>query len=384
MSPITRSVLASDLGNRYTTGSVGNRWYAGCQYYDTIEDTAIKLAKKLLHAKYVNVQAISGMVANLTVYYALLKPGDTILTHQVKHSGHYSHVDSGMLSLFQVNAESIPFDETNYSLDLEKTKAKIRQIKPKVVLLGSTEFLFPAPIKELRSVCNQTGTKILYDAAHVSGLIVGQTFQDPLTEGADLLSMSTNKTLSAPDHGLVACNNPEFYQKQIEYAMVPMFTSNHHAHHVAGLAVTLAEFDQFGHEYATQVIKNAKALARELYKQDVAVLCPHKDFTESHTVLFDAKMNANNAVKLLESCQIITNSFQLPWNSESKPTGIRLGTNELTRLGTKEDEMKIMASFIASALLKRQPTEKIKKKVSSFRKSYQEVNYCFDTTQLSN
>lgn len=384
MSPITRSVLSSDLANRYTVGSLNSRWYAGCRYYDTVEKTAINRAKKLLHAKYVNVQPVSGMVANLVAYYALLKPGDTIMTHQVKHSGHYSHVKSGMLSLFQVNVESIPFDEENYSLDIEKTIEKIQSIKPNVILLGTTEFLFPAPIKELRKVCDKTNTKILYDAAHVSGLIAGQTFQDPLPEGTDLLSMSTNKTLSAPDHGLVACNNPDLYQKQIEYALVPMFTSNHHAHHIAGLAVTLAEFDQFGHEYATQVIKNAKALARELYKRDVAVLCPQKDFTESHTVLLDAKTDANKAVKLLENAQIITNAFRLPWNKVNHPTGIRLGTSELTRFYMREPEMKIMARFIADTLFERQPVEKARQQVRDFRRNFQEISYCFSDNYLQN
>ena len=383
MSPIAKSVLSSDLANRYTVGSVKNRWYTGCQFYDAVEDNAISLAQKLLHANYVNVQPVSGMVANLVAYYTLLKPGDTILTHQVKHSGHYSHVKSGILSLFRVKVESIPFDEESYSLDIEQTIGKIKKIKPNVLLLGSTEFLFPAPIKELREVCNQTNTKILYDAAHVSGLIVGQTFQDPLTEGADLLSMSTNKTLSAPDHGIVACNDIDLYQKQIEYAMVPMFTSNHHAHHVAGLAVTLAEFEQFGHDYAIRIIKNAKALARELFIRDVAVLCPHKDFTESHTVLIDAKLDANYVMKLLESARIITNAFQLPWNEEDKPTGIRLGTNELTRLGMKESEMKHIANLIASVLLKRKSAKKVEQEVRNLRASYQKIGYCFESNILN-
>ena len=226
-------------------------------------------------------------------------------------------------------------------------------------------------------MCNETGTKILYDAAHVSGLIVGQTFQNPLSEGADFLTMSTNKTLGAPDHGIVAYND-EHYLKRVEHAIVPLFTSNHHAHHVAGLAVTLAEFEQFGHEYAVQVIKNAQALAKELYNQGIAVLCPHKNFTQSHTVLFNAQMSGNNAMRILEEVNIITNSFQLPWNSENNITGVRIGTNELTRLGMKEDEMKMIAHFIADALLKRKPLETIKKEVITMRRAFQNIYYCFN------
>ncbi|MBI3577743.1 DegT/DnrJ/EryC1/StrS family aminotransferase [Candidatus Gottesmanbacteria bacterium] len=247
--------------------------------------------------------------------------------------------------------------------------------------MGTSEFLFPAPIRELRKVCDETGTKILYDAAHVSGLIAGQTFQNPLTEGADVLSMSTNKTLAAPDHGLVACNDYKIFQKRIERAVVPLFTSNHHAHHVAGLAITLAEFEQFGQAYATQVIKNAQVLAKALYDQGLAVLCPHKNFTQSHTVLFDAVISGNEAMKMLEQANIITNPFQLPWNHEKNSTGMRIGTNEVTRLGMKEKEMKIIAEFMAAVLLKRKKSESIRRDIIEFRQSFQNVQYCFNSVQ---
>lgn len=377
MSPMTRRALSSDLGNRYTVGEPNNRLYAGCSHYDFIENNATQLAKKLLHAQYVNVQPVSGMVANMVAYSALLKPNDLIMSLEVKHSGHYSHVKTGMLSLFNVKVESLPFNEKEFSIDLDQASELIKKKKPNVILVGTSEYLFPTPLKELRKVCNETRTKILYDAAHVSGLIVGQTFQDPLSEGADFLTMSTNKTLAAPDHGIVAFND-EMYKVPVEYAVVPLFTSNHHAHHVAGLAVTLAEFEQFGHEYAIQVIKNAQVLARELYEQGIAVLCPHKNFTQSHTVLFDAQMSGNNAMRILEEVNIITNSFKLPWNSKNNATGIRIGTNELTRLGMKEEEMKIIAQFIADALFKRKPLEAIKKEVMNIRKSFQQIYYCFN------
>ena len=382
MSPLTLEALSSDLGNRYTVGQPKNRWYAGCKYYDRVEELAISLAKKLFHAKYVNLQPISGMVANMVAYHALLKPNDLLMSLEVKHSGHYSHVKSVMLSLFNVRVEPLPFNEKDYTVDLEKAIQLIRKRRPQIVLVGTSEFLFPVPLQELRRVCNETETKILYDAAHVSGLIAGQTFQDPLSEGADLLSMSTNKTLAAPDHGIVACNDYNLYKKKVENAIVPLFTSNHHAHHVAGLAITLAEFEQYGNDYASQVIKNAQALAKELYNQGVAVLCPHKNFTQSHTVLFDAKCSGEKAMQILESVNIITNPFQLPWNNEDNSTGIRLGTNEVTRLGMKEKEMKAIARFIASVLVKKRNPKKVKRDIYDFRRTYQKINYCFNLDQI--
>lgn len=381
MSPSTLMALSTDLGNRYTVGYPGKRWYAGCRFYDQIEKTTASLARKLFHAKYVNLQPISGMVANMVAYRALLKPNDLLMSLEIKHSGHYSHVKTGMLSLFGVQVMPLPFDTKNYTIDLEKAVTCIKTNRPKAILLGTSEFLFPAPIRELRKVCNETGTKILYDAAHVSGLIAGQAFQDPLSEGADMLTMSTNKTLAAPDHGIVACNDPELFQKNIEHAIVPLFTSNHHAHHVAGLAITLAEFEQFGQEYALQVIKNAQALAKALYDQGLAVLCPHKNFTQSHTVLLDVICPGNEAMNMLEQANIITNPFQLPWNHEKSPTGIRIGTNEVTRLGMKEKQMKIIAEFIAAVLLKRKKSEKILKDIIAFRRSFHKIHYCFNSHQ---
>lgn len=381
MSPLTRAALATDLGNRYTVGQLNKRWYPGCAYYDQIEKEAVISAKKLFHAQYVNLQPISGMVANMVAYYALLKPNDLVLSLKVKHSGHYSHGKHGVLSLFNVRIEPIPFDEKDYIIDLEKAEKLIRLKRPNAIIVGTSEFLFPTPLKELKKVCDETETKILYDAAHVSGLIAGQTFQNPLSEGADMLTMSTNKTLSAPSHGLVACNDEKRFRSIIEHAIVPIFTSNHHAHHVAGLALTLAEFEEYGHDYAIQVIKNAQELAQELYNQGIAVLCPHKNFTESHTVLFDAKCSGTEAMRKLEKSNIIVNSFQLPWNHENNPTGIRIGTNEITRLGMKEKEMKIVATLIASTLFHGKKSETIRKEVVEIRHSYKTVRYCFNSFQ---
>lgn len=384
MSPMAASLLSSDLANRYTVGRPHNRWFPGFQYYDRVEDLAEELSRKLFHANYANVQAPTGMVANMAAYIALLKPNDLVLSLNVKHSGHYSHVAENIFSSFQIRVESLPFDEKEYCINVEMAVQLIKKKRPLMIILGTSEFLFPAPIKELKEICSRTDTKILYDASHVSGLVAGQTFQNPMTEGADILTMSTNKTLAAPSHGIVACNDVKAYDKKIEHAIVPLLTSNHHAHHVAALAVTLSEFEVFGHAYATQIITNAKVLARTLYTEGIRVLCPEKDFTQSHTVLIDSVLSAKKGVQLLAEANIMTNSFQLPWNENDFESGIRIGTNEITRLGMKEEEMKIIATFIASVLLKKKTPKKVQKEVRAFRKFYQEVKYCFNTTNNIN
>lgn len=377
MSPMASSMLSTDLANRYTVGRPYARWFPGFEYYDKVENIAEKLSRKLFHARYANVQAPTGMIANMAAYATLLKPNDMVLSLPVKHSGHYSHVAKNMLSLFQAKVEPLPFNEEEYSIDVEKAKQLILKKRPGMIILGTSEFLFPAPVKELRKVCDQTNTKILYDASHVSGLVAGQTFQNPMADGADILTLSTNKTLAAPSHGIVACNDVEKYQPKIEHAMVPLLTSNHHAHHVAALAVTLAEFEAFGHSYAIQIIKNAKALARALYAEGVKVLCPEKDFTESHAILVDSIYNAKEAVKLLAEANIMTNSFQLPWNDDNFESGIRIGTNELTRLNMKEREMKFVAKLMADVILERRKPTNVKRDVIELSKNFQKIIYCF-------
>lgn len=376
MSPMASRMLSSDLANRYSVGCPYARWFPGFAYYDDIEHIAEKLAKQLFHVTYANVQAPTGMIANMAAFATILRPHDLVLSLPVKHSGHYSHVGENMLRLFQAKVEDLPFDEDAYVVDIEQAKQLILQKRPRMIILGTSEFLFPAPVKELREVCHQTETKILYDASHVSGLLAGQTFQDPMREGADILTMSTNKTLAAPSHGIVAYNE-ENYQKKVEQAMVPLLTSNHHAHHIAALAVTLAEFEVFGHAYAKQIIRNSKALARALYAEGVSVLCPEKDFTQSHTVLVDALYNAKEVVQLLSEANIMTNSFQLPWNTRDMETGIRIGTNEVTRLQMKEQDMEIIAKLMADVILKRRSPFSIRKEVLLLRENFQQIGYCF-------
>lgn len=377
MSPMASQMLSSDLSNRYTVGRPHKRWFPGFEYYDKVEDIAEKLSRKLFHVNYANVQSPTGMSANMAAYAAVLKPSDLVLSLPVKHGGHYSHVAANMLSFFQARVEELPFNEREYSIDVQKAKKLIMEKKPRMIILGTSEFLFPAPVRELRELCSETNTKILYDASHVSGLVAGQAFQNPMEEGADILTLSTNKTLAAPSHGIVACNDVEAYQAKIEHAMVPLLTSNHHAHHIAALAVTLAEFEVLGHAYATQIIKNAKVLSRALYGEGVAVLCPEKDFTESHTMLVDSVCDAKEAVRLLAEANIMTNSFQLPWNDSDFESGIRIGTNELTRLNMKEKEMKIIAKLMADVLLKRRSPSSVRRDVIEMREQYQKIEYCF-------
>lgn len=412
MSPATRTILSSDLGNRYSVGPY-ERWFPGLEEYTKIEKKAIDLTKELLPgADYVTVQPVSGMNANQVAYRALINRGDLVFVVEEKHGGHYSHRkgedflgDNGknskaisLLEEYGANVDYLPFDEEKYNIDSESSVEKILKDKPNLIIVGASEMLFPAPLKELRKAADQVGAVILYDAAHVFGLILGGEFQNPLVEGAHIVATSTNKTMGGPDHGLIAWTG-ELQEKLkldklIGTSLVPFYTSNHHSHHVAGVAVTLAELKVFGKDYARQVIKNAKVLGAALNKYGVKVLGENMGFSESHEVLIDIEEASNNSnideasrlgnqAKLdLAKANIIVSRCPIPSSltvgHDGEPnTGLRLGTNEMTRMGMDEMQMIQIAEYVADVLKHRKTPEEVKIEVEKFRLNYQTQRYCF-------
>ena len=224
---------------------------------------------------------------------------------------------------------------------------------------------------------------INYDAAHVAGLIAGGEFQDPLREGTDTMTMSTHKTLFGPQGGLVL--GFEKHAESIKKAMFPGLTSSHHIHHMAGKAVAFAEALEFGKEYASQTIKNAKALATELNNVGFKVLGEKNGYTKSHQTVVNV-LDYGDGGKIeadLEKANIIVNRQLIPGDLKAKrhymhPGGIRLGTSEITRLGMKEPEMKDIASMIKDVVIDKKNSDEIKVRVSQFRKEFQKTQYCFD------
>ena len=398
VSPAVREAICSDFAHRYAEGWTGERVYAGCQFVDEVELICIELMKKLFRADFADVRPISGVVANLTLYTAFARPLDTFMALSVATGGHISMAplmgkSGGFLggtagAVKGFNIEYLPLDEGEMNIDVDAALKKIREVKPQLVLCGASVFLFPHPVKELVDTVNEVGGKLIYDAAHVAGLICNGYFQDPLREGVEAMSMSTHKTLPGPQHGAVVAKAE--HEEVIKRAVFPGLTSNHHLHNVAGLAITLVEMLKFGKKYAGQVIKNSKALAESLYESGFDVLAEHKGFTESHTILIDVA-NLKDKVglgadveKLLEKANIILNRNMLPWDVREgrhykNPGGIRLGTSELTRLGMKEGEMVQIAEFMERILLDGEKPEKVREEVKDFRSEFQKVHYCFES-----
>jgi len=391
-SPAVREAIISDFGNRYAEGWPGERVYAGCTYIDEVEIQCMNLAKKLFGAEFADVRPISGVVANLAIYSAFSNPGDVMIAPSIPAGGHISHgkkEHSGTAGLVHgLDIEFFAFDSEEMNLDVDKTKAKVEDLKsqdrlPKIAMFGGSVFLFPHPVKELADFLKGYDIHINYDAAHVAGLIAGGEFQDPLREGVDTMTMSTHKTLFGPQGGLVLAfeKNAEVIKK----ATFPGLTSSHHIHHMAAKAVTFAEALEFGKDFAAQTIKNAKALAEELNNLGFKVLGEKKGFTQSHQAVVNV-LDYGDGGKIeadLEKANIIVNRQLIPGDLKAKrhymnPGGIRLGSSEVTRLGMKESDMRQIASLIKNVVIDNKDAKEVASHVLELRKNFQKTQYCFD------
>ncbi|MCS7139404.1 MAG: serine hydroxymethyltransferase [Candidatus Nezhaarchaeota archaeon] len=381
-SKYVRLVLMSDFGHRYAEGKPYKRYYCGTRYIDEVEVIAIELAKTLFKCRFASVKPISGTISNLAVFSALTRAGDTIVGLSIPCGGHISFAEIGAAGIIGLSVVDLPFDVNEMNVDVNRAVDVIAKVKPKLVVLGASLFLFPHPVRELSKEVAKFGGHVVYDGSHVLGLIAGGEFQDPLAEGALVLMGSTHKTFPGPQGGIVLSNNEEAMER-IERALFPGLISNHHLHRVAALAVSLTEMIEYGAAYAKATVENSRELARSLYDRGFRVLCPHKGFTSSHQIVIDVTElgGGKRASKMLEEANIITNMNLLPWDDPKRvnnPSGLRLGVQEVTRLGMGKSEMNFIAEKIEDVLLRRRDPSEVRKEVVKFMQDYQEVKYCFD------
>jgi glycine hydroxymethyltransferase len=380
MSDFCEKVYVSDLMHRYAEGLPFERYYQGNKYFDLMEDEITKVFKKHFKANFVDLRPISGTLANMAVFSALAKKDDKILTLGIDGGSHVSHETPGAAGILGLKVFHIELINKSQIIDLKKTKEKILRIKPKFIVLGGSVILFPQPIKELKKICKKTNTKIIYDAAHVFGLITAGFFQNPLKEGADIITSSTHKTFPGPQGGIILGNIEKDLQKKIQAKVFPGVLSNHHLHRLPALYFTLTEMKKFGKQYVSQIIKNAQALAGHLDKFGFDVLEKEKGFTKSHQVLLNVeKFGGGNLIaKKLEDANIILNKNIIPEDKidPRNPKGLRIGVQEMTRFGMKEKEMKTIAGFVKIIVIDNEPLEKVGKEVIKFRKKFQKMKYC--------
>jgi glycine hydroxymethyltransferase len=378
-----RSFAGSDFTHRYAEGHPGERYYKGTNFIDQIESDLKLNLKNIFKCEHTEVRPISGTNSNEAIFSKFVNKEDIVMANSTPGGGHISHHRLGALGKFTKNIIDFPLTADGYHLDIEKTKDLINRIKPKMIVLGKSLFLFPEPIAELRDVCEQNKTKIIYDGAHVLGLIAGKCFQDPLGDGALMVSASTHKTYFGSQRGLILSNMDDESWRKVDRGAFPGSSSNHHLGTLAQMALSTVEFMEFGDQYASQVIKNAKHLAVALDREGFCVAAKDFGYTESHQVALNVNEYGGGSLisTLLEQNDIILNMNMLPHEplkNHNNPEGLRIGVAEMTRYGMNEPEMEKIAELMKEVVIEK---KSVKEEVNKLRDGYQDVKYSFDSTE---
>jgi glycine hydroxymethyltransferase len=354
----TRSFLSTDLSNRYTAR---DKFYRGTKFADEIEELAGELAKKLFRAKFADIRPLSGHTCSLILFMSFLKPGDKVLTCPPQYGGYPGSSELGLGPLLYLKNLYFPYDPEAMNILSEKSRVLIGNEEPQVTVFGSSFIPFPQQVRPALPE-DYSGVKA-FDGSHVLGLIAGGEFQKPLEEGCDLLMGSTHKTFFGPQGGLIVSNNEQIFET-INSKIFPGIVDNIHLNRVASLSYAMIEMLKFGKQYATQVVRNSKALAKTLYDLGVPVKCASHGFTKSHQVLLN--FSEEESVKVadrLQDLDIIAD------------TGIRLGTSEVTRRGMKEVEMEMIGSIIHDALNNRAEKDQIRDRVHHLVRAFNSIEF---------
>ncbi len=346
ISPAVLEATSSVLTNKYSEGYAGKRYYEGQQIIDRIESIAVQRAKDLFSADHVNVQPYSGSPANIAVYLAFLKPGDTILGMALPHGGHLTHGAKVSLSGKFFNACSYQLDPETDLINYDSIRQKALKCKPKILIAGHSAYPRILDFEQFRSIADETGALLLVDMAHFSGLVAGGVHPSPMPY-ADVVTTTTHKSLRGPRGAMIFCKKQ--YADMIDKAVFPGVQGGPHDHTTAALAVALKEAASPAFkQYAAQIIKNAKILAQVLMEKGYNLIT---NGTDNHLMLIDLtnkNVSGKIAARALDKAGIVLNYNAVPYDKRKPfdPSGIRLGTPAVTSRGFKEPEMKIIGNFI--------------------------------------
>lgn len=378
-SPLVEELLVEDLDQRYGNYSgidLQARLYQGNRFIVEIEELAQELAKQLFGAAHVDLRPLSGNIAGIATTFALGSPGDIALE---VHNGH-QYAQKLATSALKVSLESIeiPWAGVQSNIDLDQTVALIREHRPKLVTIGSGVFLFPQPVRELKEAMNRycPDSYLIYDAAHVMGLIAGGRFQSPLAEGADVLISSTHKTLAGPQGGIILTNDRSLAER-IGPAVAPLLESNHHLGRLPALAGTFLEWLACGEAHADAIISNAKALGQALHQRGIPFVGEDLGFTESHTLIpiVDKYGEGKAMADQLEACNIIAGGASVP--PELGAHGLRIGVQEVTRRGMTGADVPEVADCIVDALRK-DDQEAVKRRVAALAGRFDQMRFTLE------
>lgn len=386
MGATSQSLLHSSLATRVSEGFPGDKQYPGIrgtdEYIDEVEATLIYQLRRLFGAKYVEWRPLSNSMANAMVYLVLTKPGDVVLTQSwIGGGANAGNTPKGPGGLKDLVFVEMPFRDS-YELDVEGIRRLARVARPKIIVAGGGYVLFPYPLRDLRSISDEVGAMLMYDAAHLAILIAGGAFQNPLEEGADVMTMSTHKAFGGPVGGVVLTNDVSI-AAPIMHRTVNGFLQTRDANKLVAASYAVAEATEFGTQCASQMIKNAQALAAALEEEGFNPLARDRGYTRTHQVIVDVEEEGPKKVRAAcMACNILVQGANLAKEATRKdvaegiPLGLRLSSAEITRLGMLEPQMKVIARFMRRAVAG-EPSERLAAEIEEFLKDYQTVRYTF-------
>jgi glycine hydroxymethyltransferase len=381
-NPKGSALLGSSIGSRPNLGHPGAKYNKGMAHAEQLEVMLSLLLKRLFNARFVEHRVGSGSLANLYAYMATCKPGDAIMAFSDAAAGHPTHHEIGAAGLYGLKVHEVPFDVARMDIDAEALRDAARRIRPRLIIVAGSMCLFPYNLKAVRAVADEVGAHVLYDAAHMGGLIAGGAFQQPLAEGADLVTGSTYKSFGGPPSGMVLTNSPELAER-LDRIAFPGLTANFDLGRTAAMIVATLDLLTHGKDYAATCIANAQALAGALDAAGVAVFKPaaRDAFTQSQHVALDARPygGGNAASERIEPANILFTSIGLPLSAVTgDANGIRIGTQEVTRWGFTPADMVEVASMIARVLVKQEAPEKVRHDVIALRRRFQKIHFIRD------
>ena len=380
MNPRAEALLASGIGSRPSLGYPGEKYEMGLEAIEKIEVIAAELAAKVFGAAYAEIRVPSGAIANLYAFMLAAKPGDAIIAPPPAIGGHVTHHGAGAAGLYGLVTHAAPVDAAGYTVDLDALRDMARRVRPKMITIGGSLNLFPHPIREIRAIADEVGALVLFDAAHMSGMIAGKAWQQPLEEGAHLMTMSTYKSLGGPPSGLIVTNDADI-AKRLDAIAYPGLTANFDAAKSAALAVSLLDWVEHGEAYASMMGRTAKALGEALAAEGLPVHAADRGVTASHQFAIEAAPfgGGQAAAQRLRVANVLSCGIGLPIAEVAGDVnGLRLGTPEIVRFGMTEADMPELARLIARALTGNGPTPELAAEVTAFRRRFDRLHFMRD------
>jgi glycine hydroxymethyltransferase len=392
--------LAQDLGTRYCEGEndleghVKARHYQGLRYIMQIENFAADLMKEALSCDWIDIRPLSGTQANQVTFFGLsaILNNNKMAVAPLSSGAHISHDYTGLAGqLAKLEIVNLIFNSDELNIDPDESAKIIRAARPGIVTFGGSLFQFPHPVKQLVNVAREVGAYVVYDAAHVLGLIASGQFQDPLNEGADFVTGSTHKTFPGPQGGLVFSNlrargkmdeRKRAAAKSIQHAIHPLSTSNTHPGRFPALGLAALEIKLWGEKLAKQTIKNAQAAGNHFFENGLNVLGEKHGFTKSHQIAVNVEAfgGGKKVAQKLENANIIVNKNLLPFENQKNkdnPSGIRVGFQDVTRSGYNEDDIRYLCDLMVQVIKDTKSPSNIRNDVVALAQKFEKVNYGF-------